>query len=363
MKCVHCESDSIGELDDRCMSCGKRNTAHHLMSTPTKSPVPKRLKGDDALDSDDDARANAARSASASVPLSIADIKSAMGEVLDQRLDERLLPLKKSIESISTELGVFKDRVRSDLESMGLRIKSVDDNVAEASQKLKSLELDVQKLKSVNIDDAIEQRLQVMSPNSSDNKRGTFNVVMGLKHVESLTQAQEWLNTRLTKAGVPIPVESFMKSDAWSGVLFVKCLSSAHQDQVIKAVRDDNSLVDKAWARVDQPIDVRTADSVLFALKRFLLGWEYTNREVHVDTDAHSLSVAGSVILKTTVENGKLKLIWADGEWEQWQELHSTAGGVNDIVKSQQDKLDQSKSSAGKGKKGRGGKGPAASSC
>ena len=77
---------------------------------------------------------------------------------------------------------------------------------------------------------------------------------------------------------------------------------------------------------------------------------------MQVDTTAHSLSVAGAEILKTTVEDGKLKLMWADGEWEQWQELQSWEGGVNDIVKSQQEKLDQSKASAsaGKGKKGRG---------
>ena len=340
-----------------------RSTGASYKHTCFRPPRSRQCQnGDEAL-GDDEAMASAPRSANDSASLSIAAIKSAMGEVLDERLNERLGPIKDSIENIHKELGVFKAKVRSDLEAMGLKIKTVDDNVAEAREKLKSLELDVQKLKEVDIDESIKKRLQVMSPSALAPKPGNLNVLMsGFQNVGNLAQAQEWLNTRLTKAGVPLPIESFMKSEAWSGILFAKCLSSSHQDQVIKVVRDDSSSEGKTWARIDLPIDVRTADGVLFALKRFLLGWEYTKSEVQVDTIAHSLSVGGMEILKTTVENGKLKLIWADGEWEQWQELQSAEGGVDDIVKSQQGKLDQSKTTAGKGKKGRGGKGPSTSS-
>ena len=101
-------------------------------------------------------------------------------------------------------------------------------------------------------------------------------------------------------------------------------------------------------------MDVRMAENVLLAIKRLLVSpeWGYAKREVNVDTEKCVLSVGGSDVVQSKVENSDLKLIWSDGSWETWEELQQD----EDFMKIQRDikeKLARSKSN-NKGKKGKG---------
>ena len=107
-------------------------------------------------------------------------------------------------------------------------------------------------------------------------------------------------------------------------MIFAKCLSASHRDQVIACVRAAQTIEHKKpWADIDRPIDVRTAKNVLFAFKRMLLEWGYDKREVYVDVDSNTLSVAGIQVLKTEVNDATVKIVWCDGKWEKWEELQT----------------------------------------
>ena len=54
------------------------------------------------------------------------------------------------------------------------------------------------------------------------------------------------------------------------------------------------SALPRTWAKIEQPFEIRTADSVLFAIKRMLVEWKYNKHCIKVDTEARCLSVAGT---------------------------------------------------------------------
>ena len=133
-------------------------------------------------------------------------------------------------------------------------------------------------------------------------------------------------------------------------------MSASHRDQVISSVRQTQKGPSaKPWAKIDLPIDRRTAESTLFALKRMLVDWGYSKKGVYVDKEECVLTVDGDEILKTEVENFVLKIRCLKGEWEQWEDLQS-APEFASLMGTAQGKLDSSKAFpiGGKGKKGKG---------
>ena len=137
--------------------------------------------------------------------------------------------------------------------------------------------------------------------------------------------ARQWLIAQCTKSGMPEPIDIYSKGD-FKGLIFARCLSCAQRDQPIASINNiPSSVFPKTWARIDQPIDIRMAESALFAIKRMLVEWKFNKRCVRVDTDTKCLCVAGTLLVKATVENFALKLQWCDGKWEQWQALQGSA--------------------------------------
>ena len=72
--------------------------------------------------------------------------------------------------------------------------------------------------------------------------------------------------------GIPIPADMYIKSENFGGIIFVKCLTTAHRDPLIASMRYAPTAASKpTWGNIDQPISERTTDSILFALKRSLV--------------------------------------------------------------------------------------------
>ena len=105
---------------------------------------------------------------------------------------------------------------------------------------------------------------------------------------------------------------------------------------------------------MDQPIDIRTADSFLFSFKRMLtIDWGYNKNAVRVNTDTKVLSVAGKDIVKAAVANYALTLEWCDDEWQTWEPLQS-ATEFTKIKTDVRDRLDRAKQAASGSSKGKG---------
>ena len=84
-------------------------------------------------------------------------------------------------------------------------------------------------------------------------------------------------------------------------------------------------------------------ESVLYGMKKMLIGWGYSKGCVKVDPESSTLFVAERAIVKATISDFTLSLRWADGEWESWEDLQSSSelAAVKDTAKSKLDKAKQ----------------------
>ena len=104
------------------------------------------------------------------------------------------------------------------------------------------------------------------------------------------------------------------------------------------------------WAKPDRPIEERTAISVLWTIRKMLLGWGYRGSSVKVEENSKILKVGGKEVLTAAVQEFKLDLQW-ESTWAQWEALQGSAEYVQ-IKEGANEKLEKAReySSKGKGK-------------
>ena len=325
------------------------------MSTPVKSPAQKKLKPDDGvageeeMDSESQGGEMRPRANEEMVTL------DAIAKLLDEKFDQRLLPLSDSIEKLTADLGIFKTKMNDELASMGLKLKEVQTQNSEPLNKVLKLEKEIQSIKEgtkAEISKSLSE-LKLESPGKVDTN---LTVVLGnIPEAGNIDQVAGWVTKRCVETGVPKPLEFFCKSETFGGVTFAKCTSISHRDNLIASVRSaPTNTTQKPWAKVDQPVNIRTAEGVLFAFKRLLADWGFSKRCVWVDREKCVLSVAGTEVMRTSVENYVLKIQWCDGEWGEWSDLQLAPEFLT-MTSTAQQRLDKVKGF--KGEKGKG-KGP-----
>jgi hypothetical protein len=329
------------------------------------SPLPKKGKGDegaidveDELDEthglapppppplipdDDGARQlpNAAQ-----VPTQQKVTLEAIGELLDQKLT----PMNTALAKLSGDLEMFKSKVRDQLKDMGLKIENMENMTLGNTSKITQLEEEFERLKLRTCSLATESQ-----KNNADEK---LTVVIGnIPNADSLETAQQWLCEHLTKWGLPQTNEAYIKTMDFKGLLFIKCLSTTHRDQLIMRVRNlPSSATPKTFAKTEQPFNIRTAESMLFSIKHMLVEWKFGKGCVKVGTDTLSLSVGGLQVVKVAVTDFALKIEWCDGEWEQWEllqkseELKSIKDKTEERLKRAKEFASAQGSTKGKGK-------------
>ena len=273
-----------------------------------------------------------------------------IAKLLEVQFDKRLSPLSASIEKLTQDLGVFKTKMKDELASMGLKIKQVQNQGSEALTKVQQLEKDMQQLRD-GTKSEITKMLSEMKLDKPVETDTNLTVVFGnIPDANTFDKAQGWIAKRCGETGVPKPVEIFHKSEEFTGILFAKCTSASHRDNLISSVRSAPANGGpKPWANIDQPMNIRTAESALFAFKRLLVDWGFNNKSVWVDKEKRILSVEGKEVMKTSVEDFVLKIEWCDGKWEEWSALQSAPEFLT-MKTNAQDKLDKVKGYKGKGK-------------
>ena len=228
---------------------------------------------------------------------------------------------------------------------MGLNLGAVEAGVTE---KVKSIE---EKFESLKLH--TERELEKKSLSAAASRAGPFTAIMGkVPGATTLQEAKDWAEKHFTSKRVPQPVDMYIKGDVYKDIVWVKCGSESHRDQVIASIRQVTGET-RPWADADRPIDERTAKSALLALKRQLVEWGYSSKEVQVDADKQTLSVGGSEVVQAKVQDSSLKMVWSDGEWEKWDVLQA-APELSSIVDGANEKLSRAKDTMGKGKKGSG---------
>ena len=242
-------------------------------------------------------------------------------EAIGDLMDQKLTPISESISQILGDLTQFKDSVRKELNTLGLKLSSVETETSNALSKISVLELELQQLK---IDGKSEKSNNMA--NVSNN-----NVVIGnIPGGDTFEGATAWVKKRIDTSGLNEPIDMFFKTK-YAGLVFVKYGSTDDREKLISNIEEfakkTMSLGPKnVFAKVDQPIDIRMAESCLFRMKRMLTGWGYNKSCIKVETGERikRLLVANKEVVTAHVQDYKLILQWSDGDWEAWDSLQSS---------------------------------------
>jgi len=270
-------------------------------------------------------------------------------EAIGNLMDQKVTPISESISQILCDLTQFKDSVRKELNTLGLKLSSVEKETSNALSEISVLELELQQLK---IDGKSESSKHIATVANN-------NVVIGnIPGGDTFEAAKAWVKKHIDTSGLNAPIDMLFKTK-YAGLVFVKYGSTDDREKLISNIEEfakkTMSLGPKnVFAKVDQPIDIRMAESCLFRMKRMLTGWGYNKSCIKVETEQHvkRLLVAKKEVVTAHVQDYKLILQWSDGEWESWDSLQSSEE-LSTIKNEVQGKLSNAKelgSSKGKGK-------------
>ena len=206
-------------------------------------------------------------------------------------------------------------------------------------------------------------KLNVLSTRAPDQS-GTRNntILVGNLPGEAANifeAAQDWVKKHCDHYGLAHlqSTDMYCKTN-FVGLVFVKCGSPSEKDKLLSSIAEvakpTAHLKNKnLFAKLDQPMDIRMAESCLLRMKHMLGDWEYNKSCIKVEGDiSKTLSVAGKVIVKAVVQDFKLVLQWTDGDWESWQELQSSQelGTIKEEVQGRLTAAKETGLAKGKGK-------------
>ena len=120
-----------------------------VMSSPSKPQLPpvKRSKGDEEADDKDEDAAMFTPPRKPPVEDTEAVTLQAIGRLFEEKLEEKLNPMKQMFNDMQKDLIAFKETVRTELNGIGLEIKTIQSEAAQSSLKLAQLEEEMSKLK------------------------------------------------------------------------------------------------------------------------------------------------------------------------------------------------------------------------
>ena len=311
--------------------------------SPEKTPDAKRQRS-----GDEESEAEMLEVPSTPTGLSESVTLEAIGRLMDVKLSQKLDPISKSIDQIMLDLAQFKENVRKEMNTMGLRITSVEKETFNAMSKLSMLQEQFENMKF--------QQVPGCPKDANDRVKNVF--VGNIPGCDTFEAAMGWIQNHCKANGITQPHEMFFKTE-YRGFVFAKCGSTEEKNKLIASITDAAKKMPIAgnkqlFAKEDLPIDIRLAENCLFQIKRMLTAWGYNKSSIKVETDSNPkiLKIAGKEIVQATVHEYKLNMKWSDGEWETWEALQSSEQ-LGAIKKDVQGKLDQAKASGmskGKGK-------------
>ena len=186
-------------------------------------------------------------------------------------------------------------------------------------------------------------------------------VVGGFKGACSKEEVDGWLRHVLSKAGAEYPTDTYIKCKDmkdFNGVVFGKYNGPVARDKAIKMVKESAQTYEgqQVWAKSDMPLEIRTAQGVLFAAKHMLTSseWGFDKKSLWVDTDNNILTCGNEKVMNTRVENQKLHIGYASG----WQDFIAAGNeGWAKTIKEAEETISKKPTKGigkgfGKGKKG-----------
>ena len=252
---------------------------------------------------------------------------ASIAKLLDDKLDEKLAPMNQKIDALLADLAEFKEKIRKELDAVGIRLSNMEDAAKAHTGKMQELETEMQKLK--------------LAPKEASNSTRTIcsALVGNIPGVADFEKAKSWIVEQCSRSNVPLPCEIYVKDKtAFKGIVFVKCACEKDREVFINCMQrcflsgSSSTGAARPFAKPDLPIDERTVESTLFSIKKMLVNWGFHSSCIRIDVDKSSLSVAGTEIVKASVKDYQLHLQWCDGDWESWDALQTSAD-LSDVKK------------------------------
>ena len=273
-------------------------------------------------------------------------------EAIGQLFDTKLIPLNESLNRILGDLNQFKKSVREEFDTIGMKMTIVEDFNSKMSARVSCLEDEIKQMKLTTFS------ASALDQGSTRNNTIVVGNLPG-EATNTFEAAQGWVKKHCDQHGLA----HFQTTDMYCktnfvGLVFVKCGSPTDKDKLLSSITEvakptAHLKTKNLFAKPDQPMDIRMAESCLLRMKRMLGDWGYNKTCIKVEGDfSKTLSVAGKIIVKAVVQDYKLVLQWTDGEWESWQDLQSSQE-LSTIKEEVQGKLTAAKEmglTKGKGK-------------
>jgi len=185
------------------------------------------------------------------------------------------------------------------------------------------------------------------------NRDDCAALVGGLSDASSADVAKTWLSETMTKKGIEGVQTIFDKSKggAFNGLVFVKFVSPDKRNKAMEIFNASKlSMFGKTnFMNPDLPVQQRVARKFLANFKKMLVEWKFTPSSVSYDVARQTLEVEREVVLRVKVDKFTFVTDWVDPKWAQWSNLLQDEQYKN-LIKTAQDKLNNSRSQMDKGK-------------
>ena len=221
------------------------------------------------------------------------------------KLEGEMEELKKNFAIHEDMMNVNVDTITARLDTMYNELKRIKSSCGAELQRMEGLLSAAQSVKS--------------TPRSqSDSCTAVFG---GFKGASSKDEVDSWLSTVLSTAGAKRPSDTYIKGEManYNGLVFGKYATSTDMDTAVKKVQEMGLKYagQSMWAKIDQPVQVRVPEGVLFAAKKMLVEWGWGKKSIWVDKDEQCVTCGGNHVMSVSVVDRKVRVVYDDG-WEDY---------------------------------------------
>ena len=123
----------------------------------------------------------------------------------------------------------------------------------------------------------------------------------------------------------PSIMSTYIKSEKFQGLLFVKFASVVDRDTAVALLRSGSLKIGESpvWATQDLPVPVRARKLFLMGLRWQLAQWGFWKQEININDDFTCMHIGTKLVIKIANGEGRLLFNWAD-DWAQWEELQQS---------------------------------------